>query len=967
MRFFCKRWIFGFLSLICSLFTDGQILQFENLTTRDGLPSEEVFNFFQDKKGYLWIFTNYGVVKYNSRDFKNVLKNIPFHESFIYAACENEKGEMFVANSKAHIYKIRNDSAFLLKGIENYSEELRQTISEILKLNVDKEGVIYVQTKRYSHKLIPDSRGYTAHKLLVPVDSIYFDIVKMGDNYLTIHNFNGNDLVRHGGRKRLFINVIEADSSRIVELRADARIGVRSFKRFGNACYAAIDNYIAKIENTKVTYRKLHSFVLSFTQDKNGHTWVGCFNGGLYELDKNDSIINHYFPNTTINDVFIDSSNGLWVSTSGQGIYHCKNLGNIIFNPGSILGTPISFLKHLEKGLYVANVNGDICVFKNNRIDTLRLHTIPDPATDITFDNHKNILVSLPFGLEIYGQGTRTVNLANVINFLPGNADTIICLLRRDIVLLKDNKPEIRYNLLNKSYSIIGRNREYFIGTENGVYQLQNGKLIQPSFLKPTASYVSRRLCADPHGDIWICTLGNGLFRLKPDNQLLHYEPLQSMPGNIVNDISFNVKGDKSLLSTNKGLFLIDANNPYSNMRLLYHGEVSQASFFEGKIYIATKKGLAILDDSFNRSGIKNYFHLQYVKINSDQFSADKLSDLPHDHHSPDFVFDIISYSQQVAAIEFKLSGPVSDKGTVVGTHLRFQNLKPGMYVLTAFPQAPEGKMASIIIPFNIKPAYWQTGIFWFLLIVFSLSVVVLTSLIIARIYRKRQEKRTESEKLILEYQLIALKAQINPHFVSNCLTAIQHLIVHKQLDAATIYIAKFGLLVRQILNFSTKSLASLPEELNIALLNIEMEQLRFKDKFQYKITYKLLEGRSPESIYVPALVLNPVIENAIWHGLLPSVKQNKRLDIIAEQQDGMLHLIIEDNGIGRIAAKSTPQNNRESKGIAITEQRLANINYLYGVTTSGLKFEDLSDNKGEAAGTRVIISLPADLQPFKK
>ena len=115
------------LFLVCLCFyTNAQNLRFENFTTKDGLLSDEVYNIHQDRKGYIWLFTNYGAMKYNGKAFEMVLKNLPFNESFIYSYYENEKGHKWVANSNAKIYEIINDSAYIVKGTESISEELKK-------------------------------------------------------------------------------------------------------------------------------------------------------------------------------------------------------------------------------------------------------------------------------------------------------------------------------------------------------------------------------------------------------------------------------------------------------------------------------------------------------------------------------------------------------------------------------------------------------------------------------------------------------------------------------------------------------------------------------------------------------------------------------------------------------------------------------------------------------------------------
>lgn len=109
----------------------SQVPEFVKYTTKNGLISDEVYNMHQDRLGYLWVFSNFGTVKYNGNAFKKVLSNLSFKESFIYTMYENEQGQKWIANSESEIFEVRNDSAFLIKGIEEITHALKKQAAEI--------------------------------------------------------------------------------------------------------------------------------------------------------------------------------------------------------------------------------------------------------------------------------------------------------------------------------------------------------------------------------------------------------------------------------------------------------------------------------------------------------------------------------------------------------------------------------------------------------------------------------------------------------------------------------------------------------------------------------------------------------------------------------------------------------------------------------------------------------------------
>jgi hypothetical protein len=249
--------------------------------------------------------------------------------------------------------------------------------------------------------------------------------------------------------------------------------------------------------------------------------------------------------------------------------------------------------------------------------------------------------------------------------------------------------------------------------------------------------------------------------------------------------------------------------------------------------------------------------------------------------------------------------------------------------------------------------------------IIFFVTLLILMAIVvffILKYNRKKQEAKARNEQLISEYKLIALKAQINPHFMSNCLAAIQLLIHRNETEKANFYVAKFGLMVRHILDFSSRQVIRLSEELELMTLYLELEQLRFESKFTYSI--QIENEINPDQLFVPSLLLNPIVENAVWHGLLPVQKERQpKLSVgIVKYQEGIC-ISIEDNGKGR-SLNSKGVGHGKSFGTQIIQQRLNSIDFMYKKTGTEMEFFDLKDNKGLAIGTMVKIYLPYNLNP---
>lgn len=219
------------------------------------------------------------------------------------------------------------------------------------------------------------------------------------------------------------------------------------------------------------------------------------------------------------------------------------------------------------------------------------------------------------------------------------------------------------------------------------------------------------------------------------------------------------------------------------------------------------------------------------------------------------------------------------------------------------------------------------------------------------------EKKHAELQQQALELEMQALRAQMNPHFIFNCLTSINKFILKNESEAASDYLTRFSRLIRMVLINSKKSLIPLGDELEMLQLYLNMERLRFNNAFDYKITFldKLDGGR----IFIPPLLLQPFCENAIWHGLMNKQKQG-HLDIVLSSDHDVLNCIITDNGIGRQKAaelKSISGEKGKSLGLKITSERLALLNKDKGIHTS-YEMEDVIDENGDVAGTKAHLKI---------
>ncbi len=251
----------------------------------------------------------------------------------------------------------------------------------------------------------------------------------------------------------------------------------------------------------------------------------------------------------------------------------------------------------------------------------------------------------------------------------------------------------------------------------------------------------------------------------------------------------------------------------------------------------------------------------------------------------------------------------------------------------------------------------------WVLII--GLLLVVLISIVVYRslsLRRKNEKLKSEHEQVrfqqhTTELEMQALRAQMNPHFIFNCLSSINRFILKNETESASDYLTKFSRLIRMVLTNSNKKFITLEDELDMLKLYLDMERLRFKNSFDYNIIFT--NSIDINNIFIPPLILQPFAENAVWHGLMHK-EGNGRLDISLHVEGKILICEITDDGVGRKKAamtKSKTVEKEKSMGLKLTTERLALLNV--GMNDhSWLNFEDITDSEGSAAGTRVILKM---------
>ncbi|HNA42363.1 MAG TPA: histidine kinase, partial [Saprospiraceae bacterium] len=531
----------------------------------------------------------------------------------------------------------------------------------------------------------------------------------------------------------------------------------------------------------------------------------------------------------------------------------------------------------------------------------------------------------------------------------------------------KDTGQYLRNNIIRVRYAEEKENGDVYLATENNGlvrYNYINGRFTEfPSIRR--ISGVCRHFILD-QGKIWAGT-EDGLVYLDPvtGKVLQHLTTENGLSDNVIYGVLMD--DSKQLwVSTNKGICKIDQKLSKVTIYSMEDG-LQDLEFNTAVAYKFTNGNL--LFGGINGFNIIKPVELKKINFVPTPLLVDlKVLNIPYSDSVPYPFLKNISLKFNQNFITMGFQSPVFTQINRINyrymlsnlhetwinngsrNYVNFTQLKPGNYTfkVQAFD---DNKVYSGINEIYITihaPWYYN---FWFLF--FSSMAIVTSSLLIisARIKALKVRKSLLHQKAVAEMQ--SLRLQMNPHFIFNSLNSINSYIVDNKTLQASDYLSKFSRLMRLILENSRHETITLSKELEYVSLYLLIESLRFAKAFEYEIHVD--ESVDAENLIVPPLFIQPFLENSIWHGLMPR-KGTRTLNLDLTQSSDILTVVVSDNGVGReysAKLKETKITLKNSHGMDITKNRI-----MYHNPKNTVQIEDLYNALGEAAGTRVVISI---------
>ncbi|MFI5135015.1 MAG: two-component regulator propeller domain-containing protein, partial [Chitinophagales bacterium] len=689
-------------------------------------------------------------------------------------------------------------------------------------------------------------------------------------------------------------------------------------------------------------------------EDRDGNLWVGSDEGVNY-FNPGPALFTNYFYQENVNNSFPNGaaqsfvktrSGEIWIATYGGGVVRCDSQFNIIHiykSAGS--NNPVAAYDQF----FSLTEDGDGKIWIGGREGTLSIY---DPLTD-RFQNlqPKELHGSTPVVMQNDAEGNIWFGMRQGYlsewNAKEKKFFDYDSLFGRAEVL-----HSFIYDLYpDKDGAIWIANGEHGLMKLNAAHDaIQKFTAIDPSLHDVSAD--SNVLCLNRYDDstLVVGTLNNGIYLFNKHSEKFHrLKPANGKFNAFITGVSSPIDNKLWVASPN-GLSLYDLQKSelinYSEADGIVNDSYSSVFYpYDHKLLVGNGTGfLSINPSAFSTSIPKLNVEITGFTVFDLPISIDSLIEkklpvhLSYKQNYFSISFICPSYFQtQSFFYSFRLRDVDPDWRTATNNpEATYTGLKGGTYVFevrsenSAHEQGPVTQLTIVV-----QPPFWQTT--WFYFLVAAVMLLLLAVIYYSRIRKIRREERMRAEvnNRIQEMKLTVLRTQLNPHFMFNSLNAIHNFILNNDQHQATVYLSKFARLMRMVLDTSQQNLIPLQQEMEMLSLYLELEKLRLNNSLDYSIHAD--EKLNTMETMVQPLLMQPCIENAIWHGLNYK-EENRKLELQIHREDSRLCFELEDNGVGREAAaklRNDRNHTHESKGISIVQERLDLLGKQFKISSS--------------------------------
>lgn len=954
-----KRIIFYCIGLLFNLNNvDAQNPYYKSHNLMSGFPCITIYDVHQSKSGLIWFATDVGLFNYDGFDVKNIVNNYPVNKG-VTNILEDGAGKIWCQNFKGTFYYTYGDSLIIEPSISHsQSFYAAQMFNKNILASVTKNGVNLFNTQNNTSKFV----SIPSHKAIVPT-------------------YNDND--------NLVINSIEGKTQYVINYKGE--LLKKKYDIFQTVYSTRFNLQLISItkgfpyqvifENGTVKtlpFNKSNSFYVNNIKAISNNRLAICTTNGLYILDSHFNIINPngFYTDVNVSNIIEDTEGNFWISSLNKGLLFTNQLTVLFDKPEYVF----SNVCHNNRTLYFGTLENTIIKMdlSSRKLDTIFYSPLKHIITNLLFNKKKQELVFTNLQFNILNTLTKS---AISLNIKANDVDTLdathyVIAHNKGLSIYPNDNSDI-VNSWKKSYSTI---------TENAI-----------SITKPEEHYFVLSL----NNHIYASNT-KGLFEYSPSGvKKLTYnnEPLNINNLGVINNELVVITYNVGILKYSHGK-LVQLFNKDNGMD---KSDIYRGKTYENKLYLLQYEGIQRYDPNTKENyllsmsdGVEsdlddyvvlndtiyatNYEGILSFKLDSTLATKTKPKLLLHSFHVNDLETNIshhttfnhnennikINYSLidyrgiKYTKVYYKLNNSAWVETKAKNKELLFTALEPNKYIIQLKAINYRGyESNAIILQFTILPPFYKT--WWFISIIIVIaSIIIFIALYRIKLLEKKQKEILEKERMQHELDLSnikSLRAQMNPHFLYNALNAIQSFIYTGDKETAVTSLGVFSDLSRGVLDSSRSAEISLHDEIALIQNYLKLETMRLP-----KINYNLVidPQLNLHDTYLPTMIIQPLIENAIYHGL--SNKQGKGLlTINFNLENNKLCVIINDDGIGREAASKLRQRALKKSASFSTSANISRIELLNTTKEHKItqKITDLYQADGSAMGTEVILTIP--------
>jgi len=959
----------------------GQFDRLQNYNVKDGLASSEIYRLMQDSRGYMWCCTDMGVSRFNGYEFKNFTSEEGLPDNSVFGVYEDKKKRIWFHPYSSRLAFLQNDKITTLGCNDTLEKILKHNF--ITNIHVDAGDTIWLgTTKNCIIKIAPGWKTEHVKKITIP-DGKYFFHIEDGLIY------GGNNpetcLITAYTKelKKLYLidPKIYDKKTNLSRKKGYQRFYLIKLKE--GSYLSSINEHLIKFNSSGIIKQtKESSVIINLLEDTDRSLIIGTYAGMAFfskDLEKQRSI--RELDNKIITSSFLDKENGLWFSTEGQGIFYIPNRNFSYYtSQNGLTESKITCIGIHNSNVAIGHLDGSASILYKDSIAKIandpKINTYAQAGrlTSILDFNGKTLVTSMRAVYYLDDKGLVFIpqfSTAAYKKFIKSNDGNILGLNYRVFgkYMVKENFREADSITLTMRVDNIFEDskNKIWLSAVNGVYTYENKTLnylgTQDTLFSLRASDIKEAI----DKSMWIATRGGGVL-VKNGNKIKQLTEKQGLAGNMCR--SLFIDSNIVWVGTNKGLSRITINgkgnysidNFFAKNGLLTN-EVNTIIKHNKKLWLAHNSGISV----FDVSNIKPnkypppVFILQTF-VNDSLYNNNDHLTLEHDKNQITINYIGISYKDAGhVGYKYKMQGIDSNWIFTNYTTVSYRTIPPGAYKFLVSARNNDGYWSTspASITFTISPPWWKNWIFIsFVVIVISLLIGFLFKYRLSIIKQRERLKAIQQTKLS-NAELKALRSQMNPHFIFNAINSVQYFITNNDPVSSQRYLSKFARLIRYVVDNSKPLAIPLSKELEALNLYLDLEWLRFENKFEYSVNVN--KNVDVEGVQIPSMLIQPYVENAIWHGLMHKPSKGK-ITINISRYENVLFCVIEDNGIGRKRSQEIikEKNNEfhKSVGLSITKERLEVINQQHN-TKLTVQVIDLLDDSGNGIGTRVELNLP--------